>query len=62
MKERFSEEQIIGFRRDADKGVAVKGCTASTGYPRRAITSWRSKYRGVNVSDAKRLKAPPIQG
>jgi putative transposase len=37
MKKRFTEEQIIGFLREADAGLPVKGCAASTGSPSRVL-------------------------
>ena len=57
MKKRFSEEQIIGFLREADKGVAVKELCRKHGFSEASYYLWRSKYGGMDVSDAKRLKA-----
>ena len=57
MKERFSEEQIIGFLREADKGVAVKELCRRHGFSEASYYLWRSKFGGMEVSDAKRLKA-----
>lgn len=57
MKKRFSEEQIIGFLREADKGVAVKDLCRRHGFSDASYYLWRSKYGGMDVSDAKRLKA-----
>lgn len=57
MKKRFSEEQIIGFLREADKGVAVKDLFRRHGFSDASYYLWRSKYGGMDVSDAKRLKA-----
>lgn len=56
MKKRFSEEQIIGFLREADKGVAVKELCRKHGFSDASYYLWRSKYGGMDVSDAKRLK------
>ena len=56
MKKRFSEEQIIGFLREADKGVAVKELCRKHGFSEASYYAWRSKYGGMDVSDAKRLK------
>lgn len=55
MKKRFSEEQIIGFLREADAGMAVKDLCRRHGFSE-ASYLWRSKFGGMNVSDAKRLK------
>ena len=57
MKKRFSEEQIIGFLREADKGMAVKELCRKHGFSDASYYLWRSKYGGMDVSDAKRLKA-----
>ena len=57
MKKRFSEVQIIGFLREAEAGVAVKDLCRRHGFSKRATTLWRSKFGGLEVSDAKRLKA-----
>ncbi len=57
MKKRFSEEQIIGFLREGDKGVAVKELCRKGGFSEASYYLWRSKYGGMDVSDAKRLKA-----
>jgi putative transposase len=57
VKKRFSEEQIIGFLREADKGVAVKELCRRHGFSEASYYLWRSKFGGMEVSDAKRLKA-----
>lgn len=57
MKKRFSEEQIIGFLREADKGVPVKELCRRHGFSDASYYLWRSKYGGMDVSDAKRLKS-----
>jgi len=57
VKKRFSEEQIIGFLREADKGVAVKELCRKHGFSEASYYLWRSKFGGMEVSDAKRLKA-----
>ena len=56
MKKRFSEEQIIGFLREADKGVPVKELCRKHGFSEASYYLWRSKFGGMNVSDARRLK------
>jgi putative transposase len=57
VKKRFSEEQIIGFLREADRGVAVKELCRKHGFSEASYYLWRSKFGGMEVSDAKRLKA-----
>jgi putative transposase len=57
VKKRFTEEQIIGFLREGDKGVAVKELCRKHGFSEASYYLWRSKFGGMDVSDAKRLKA-----
>lgn len=57
MKKRFTEEQIIGFLREGDKGVAVKELCRRHGFSEASYYLWRSKFGGMDISDAKRLKA-----
>ena len=57
MKKRFSEEQIIGFLREGDKGVPVKELCRKHGFSEASYYLWRSKFGGMDVSDARRLKA-----
>ena len=56
MKKRFSEEQIIGLLREADAGVAIKDLCRKHGFSDASFYLWRSKFGGMSVSDAKRLK------
>jgi putative transposase len=57
VKKRFTEEQIIGFLREADAGVPVKELCRKRGFSEASYYLWRSKFGGMEVSDAKRLKA-----
>ena len=57
MKKRFSEEQIIGFLKEANSGVPVKELCRRHGFSDASDDLWRSKFGGMDVSDAKRLKA-----
>jgi len=61
VKKRFSEEQIIGFLREGDKGVAVKDLCRRHGFSEASYYLWRSKFGGMDVSDAKRLKALEVE-
>ena len=56
MKKRFSEAQIIGFLREAEAGLPVKQLCRQHGFSEASYYLWRSKFGGMNVSDAKRLK------
>lgn len=56
MKKRFAEEQIIGFLREAEAGLPVKELCRRHGFSEGSYYLWRSKFGGMSVSDAKRLK------
>ncbi|MEA5250355.1 transposase, partial [Xanthomonas fragariae] len=56
MKKRFTEEQIIGFLREAEAGVAIKDLCRRHGLSEASYSLWRSKFGGMSVPDAKRLK------
>jgi putative transposase len=56
VKKRFTEEQIIGFLREAESGLAVAELCRRHGFSEASYYLWRSKFGGMNVSDAKRLK------
>lgn len=56
MKMRFSEEQIIRFLREAEDGLPVKELCRRHGFSDASYYLWRSKFGGMSVPDAKRLK------
>ena len=56
MKKRFSEEQIIRFLREAEAGMPIKDLCRRHGFSEASYYLWRSKFGGMNVPDAKRLK------
>ena len=57
MKKRYSEEQIIGFLREAETGIPIKELCRRHGFSEASFYAWRSKFGGMDVSDARRLKA-----
>jgi putative transposase len=57
VKKRFSEEQIIGFLREADRGMAIKELCRKHGFSEASYYLWRGKFGGMDVSDARRLKS-----
>lgn len=61
MKKRFTEEQIIGFLKEADAGMPVKDLCRRQGFSEASYYLWRSKFGGMDVADAKRLKALEIE-
>ena len=56
MKKRFTEEQIIGFLREAESGLRIKELCRLHGFSEASYYLWRSKFGGMSVPDAKRLK------
>lgn len=56
MKKRFTEEQIIGFLREAEAGMPVKDLCRKHGFSEASYYLWRSKFGGMSVPEAKRLK------
>jgi putative transposase len=57
MRKRYTEEQIIGFLQEADKGFSVADLCRKHGFSEASYYNWKSKYGGMTVSEAKRLKA-----
>jgi putative transposase len=55
-KSRYSEEQIIGFLKQAEAGMPVKELCRKGGFSDATFYKWRSKFGGMEVADAKRLK------
>lgn len=56
MKKRFTEEQIIGFLKEAEAGVAVKELCRKRGFSDASFYTCRGKFGGMGVSEARRLK------
>lgn len=57
MKRRFSVELVVGSRKEADRGIAVKELRREHGFSEASYYVWRIEFGGMDVSDAKRLKA-----
>ncbi len=61
MKKRFTEEQIIGFLREAESGLTVAELCRRHGFSEASYYLWRNKFGGMSISDAKRLKELEIE-
>src|SRR6476659_5581161 len=54
---RFTDEQIIGILREQEAGAATADVCRKHGISSATFYKWKAKYGGLEVSDAKRLKA-----
>ena len=54
---RFSEEQIIAILREQEAGMKVADLCRKHGISDATFYKWRSRYGGMEVSDARKLKA-----
>lgn len=57
MKKRFTDEQIIGFLKQAAAGTPIKELCRKHGFSDASFYLWRRKFGGMDVPDAKRLKS-----
>ena len=56
MKKRFSEEQIIRILKEHEAGKKAADLVREHNISEQTFYRWKSKYGGMDVSDAKRLK------
>ena len=54
---RFTEEQIIGILKEHEAGVPIADLCRKHGVSNASLYKWKSKYGGMDVSEARRLKA-----
>jgi len=54
---RFNEKQIIGILREQEAGTATAEVCRKHGISSATFYKWKAKYGGLEVSDARRLKA-----
>ena len=56
-RKQFSEEQIIGILKEAEAGAVVTELCRRHGLSSATYYAWKAKFGGLEVSDAKRLRA-----
>ena len=56
-RKRFSEEQIIGILREHEAGAKTADLVRKHGLSEATLYNWKAKYGGMDVCDARRLKA-----
>ena len=56
-KSQYSEEQIIGILGEAEGDTPVKAVCAKHNISDATFYKWRSKYGGMDVNEARRLRA-----
>ena len=55
-KRRFREEQIIGILQEVQAGATIREVCRRNGIAETTYYRWRTKYGGMDVSEARRLK------
>lgn len=55
---RFTEEQIIGMLKEQEAGAKTADVGRKHGISAATFNKFKAKYGGMDVSDARRLKAP----
>jgi putative transposase len=56
-KKRFTEEQIIGILQEQEAGAKVADLASKYAVSEATLYNWKGKFGGMDVSEAKRLKA-----
>lgn len=60
-KKRYSEEQIIGFLKEAGTGIAVRELCRQYGFSETSFYTWRSKFGNLDVPEARRLRELEVE-
>lgn len=56
-RSRFSEEQILSILKESEAGAATGELCRRHGISQNTLYRWKSKYGGLRVSDARKLKS-----
>jgi putative transposase len=55
-KKRFREEEIVKILKEGESGINIDELARRYNISRRTYYNWRSKYKGLEISELKRLK------
>ena len=56
-RSRFTEDQIIGILKEHEAGVSVANLCRKHGVSDASVYKWKAKFGGMELSEAKRLRA-----
>lgn len=56
-RKRYSEGQIIGILKEAEAGLPISDLLRKHGIAQGTFYRWKAKYGGLDIDEAKRLKA-----
>ena len=57
MKKRFTEDQIISAVKKLEAGIMAKELSRELGVTQQTLYHWKKKFGGMDVSEARRMKA-----
>ncbi len=55
-RKRYTEEQIIAMLKEHEAGITIEELARKHGVAKSSLQRWKSKFGGMEVSDAKRLR------
>ena len=55
-RKRYTEEQIIGMLKEHEAGITIEDLARKHGVVKSSLQRWKSKFGGMEVSDAKKLR------
>ena len=56
-RSRYTEEQIVGMLKEHEAGLGTEELCRRHGISQQTLYRWKSKYGGLDLSDARKLKA-----